>query len=325
MLVAILVAFTILLSGCSQEQVKPTATVDDVSVKDISLQNLDLEVRVIVNNPNPVGAHLTKVAYDIYYLKDGESNYLGHGEKKDIDIRKQGDTTITIPTTIDNKEAIKTIIELARKGAVTLKVDGSAYLDLKATSFEIPFERTKEVTIPEHKLPELSEESISEREISTPNVRETVREEVEEKLSTPTPTATEIPTTTEETPTPTPTPTETPMQSLYIRIKPKPAQAGKVVTIEITDASENPVSDVRVGYVTASSLASGHPIPRYIGETNENGEVTHTFRHADEYFIGAVEEMKKHIGNLREEYNNLPAVEYLRVKSRLRDSGDGII
>ncbi|MFO7967727.1 MAG: LEA type 2 family protein, partial [Archaeoglobaceae archaeon] len=148
-LIAILIVIT-LLSGCSQKGMefgKPTATVDDVTVQDVSMSNLELDVRVIVNNPNPVGAQLTKVVFDMYYLKDGQQNYLGHGEKQDIDIRKEGETTITIPTTIDNKQAISALVELAKEGSVTLKLSGSAYIDMKATNFEVPFEENEVISL----------------------------------------------------------------------------------------------------------------------------------------------------------------------------------
>ncbi|HIH69644.1 PEGA domain-containing protein [Methermicoccus shengliensis] len=147
--IASLIVLAVLVSGCAEtpQIEKPTVTVDSVSVKNVAPRALDLEVRVIVSNPNSIGAHLTKVVFDIYYLKNGEQKYLGHGELRDVDIRSQGDTTITVPITVDNSRAIAGLRELAKSGAVKIKVSGSAYLDLKATTLEIPFEKTKEVSL----------------------------------------------------------------------------------------------------------------------------------------------------------------------------------
>jgi len=159
----ILVISAVMVSGCTEKIQKPTVSISDVSVKNVSLRVLNLDVRAIVDNQNPISASLSKIVFDIYYLKDGKLKYLGHGEKYNIDIRKEGQTAITIPVMIDNLQAIKAIKEIARKGDVTIKISGSAYLDFKLTTFEIPFEVTKDVTI-----------RTFEEKTSTPTVSPTV-------------------------------------------------------------------------------------------------------------------------------------------------------
>ena len=96
-------------------------------------------------NPNPAGAKLTKVAFDVFYLDDTQ-NYLGHGEQTNITVINNGNTTITIPVTIGTMQALGATGSLVRKGSITLNVNGSAFIEVKVTSFEKRFEQTK--TIP---------------------------------------------------------------------------------------------------------------------------------------------------------------------------------
>lgn len=145
----LLVMAAIIVSGCIEERVelqKPTVTVRDVDVVNATQEVLNLDVHVIVDNPNPVGANLTRIDFDIYYLQDSESNFLGHGEKYDVEIRSEGQTPVTVPVAVNNTQAIQAVSEMAREGAVTIRVNGSAFLDLEVTQFEIPFEITREIT-----------------------------------------------------------------------------------------------------------------------------------------------------------------------------------
>jgi len=285
--VTVFVILSILLSGCAQkpEIKKPEIVVDDISVERVTTQSLDLNVRVIVNNPNPVGANLKKIVFDMYYLENGRSKYLGYGEKYGVEIRKQGETTITIPVTVDSSQAIKAVIRIAKEGAVTIKVSGSAYLDLKVTTFEIPFEKSKEIASEVFR-------AISPTETPKPS-----------PAQTPTPISTTTPKLTETTPKP------TPKQSLQILISPKPAKVDDTVTIKVVDANGNPVSDVRVVYIKSiEAIIEGNVITngRYIGKTNEQGIVEYKFLQPEIYVIGA------------ERIGYYPAIEYLAVKPRVR-------
>jgi len=136
------VVIAMLVAGCAPKISKPEAEVSTVTLKNIGLTSTDVNVKVKVTNNNPIGANLNKITYDLYFKKEGEWNYLGKGKKTEkVHIRKQGQTTIGIPTTINNVSVLESLVPLARKGSVDIKVDGSVFLDLKATSYEIPFKK----------------------------------------------------------------------------------------------------------------------------------------------------------------------------------------
>ncbi len=141
-LLLVLVLMSGLLMGCAAIK-KPTVNVVSVKPSSVTPTSVILNVKVRIDNPNPIGAHLTKIEFDIY----NQNRYLGHGEKKDVSIKANGITEITIPVKIEDIQAIKALYTLAKNGEITLKIKGTAYVDLKITSFGIPFEQTETIKI----------------------------------------------------------------------------------------------------------------------------------------------------------------------------------
>jgi len=140
----ILIAVFIFIAGCTEPPIKdPVVTVGDIGLSDVTLQTMTINATVVIFNPNPVGAKLNKIAFDVYYLDD-TPNFLGHGEQTDIDVISSGNTTVTLPVTIGNIQAIRAVATLVRKGSLTIGVNGSALIDVKVTSFEKRFEQSRE-------------------------------------------------------------------------------------------------------------------------------------------------------------------------------------
>jgi len=140
----LLFAIFIFIAGCMEPPIQePSVSVSDITVSDISLEMIKINTTVIIFNPNPIDAKLTKVALDLYYLDDTK-NFLGHGEQSGIDIIKNGNTTVTLPVSIGNIQALKALGSLVQKGSIILYVNGSAQVYIKGKSFEKPFEQSKE-------------------------------------------------------------------------------------------------------------------------------------------------------------------------------------
>ena len=165
LLAVILVLFGlfILCSGCTEPPIKePTVTVSDISLSNISFQAVTVNTTVIVFNPNPVGARLNRVAFDVYWLGD-TWNYLGHGEQTGIEVTSNGNTSVMIPVTISTLPAIGAVGSLVSSGSLDVKVNGSAFIDVKVTSFEKRFEQNRVINasdveglLPVAALPETS-------------------------------------------------------------------------------------------------------------------------------------------------------------------------
>jgi LEA14-like dessication related protein len=141
-----LLAVFILAGGCMESPIKePTVTVGEIALSDISLQKMTVNTTVLIYNPNPIGARLNKVAFDVYYPDNGQ-NYLGHGEQTNIDVKANDTTSVTIPVTVGTLKAAGALGSLLQKGSITLDVNGSAFVDVKVTSFEKPFRQSKTFT-----------------------------------------------------------------------------------------------------------------------------------------------------------------------------------
>ena len=62
-----------------------------------------------------------------------------------FEIRPGGNTTISVPVTVDNLRLVQALLLALRDGVVTLQVSGSGVLDYGIATFEIPFDRRVEV------------------------------------------------------------------------------------------------------------------------------------------------------------------------------------
>ena len=147
--IAIGLIYIVLSCGCVGEPKKPTITVDSIEFKNINNQETNLNVRVIVDNPNPIGAQVNKISFKIFYINEnGKLKYLGEGEKNNIDITS-GKNVVDIPVSLSNKELIKALGENVGKGNLKLEIDGYSNVDLKVSNINIPFKREKTVKLPD--------------------------------------------------------------------------------------------------------------------------------------------------------------------------------
>jgi len=146
----IVIAFLLLASGCSQPPAlkDPVVTVGDITLSEVSLQAMTVNTTVNIFNPNPVGADLKKVAFDVWY-DDGAPHYLGHGEQTGISVKENGNTSVTIPVKIGTVQAAEGVASLVQKGSILIRVNGTATIDLKLTTWEKPFEQTREFSASE--------------------------------------------------------------------------------------------------------------------------------------------------------------------------------
>jgi LEA14-like dessication related protein len=141
--VFIIFGFFLLAAGCTQPALQdPVVTVGDISLADVSLKAMTVNTTINVFNPNPIGADLKNVTFDVWYIDDAE-HYLGHGERSGISIKENGNTSMTIPVRIGTIQAAQGTASLVRKGSITIRVNGSAFIDLKLITYEKKFAQTE--------------------------------------------------------------------------------------------------------------------------------------------------------------------------------------
>jgi LEA14-like dessication related protein len=149
-LLVILAITATLVAGCAAPQLaRPTIAVDGIAIENVSLSAIDLSLRLTVTNPNPVGATLENVSFDLYFLEGREQKFLAHGERTGFEIRPDGDTTVAIPVRVDNLRLVQAMLAILREGSLTFRVSGSATVDFGVATFdEVPFNRDVEVSLP---------------------------------------------------------------------------------------------------------------------------------------------------------------------------------
>jgi LEA14-like dessication related protein len=143
---ALLLTLLLITAGCSEPPVRdPVVTVSAITLSDVSLQTMTVNTTVNIFNPNPVGARLKRVAFNVTW-SDGSPRYLGHGETSGIDVNASGNTTVTIPVAVGTLPAAEAVASLLQKGSLTVSINGTATVDLTVASFDKPFSQNRTFT-----------------------------------------------------------------------------------------------------------------------------------------------------------------------------------
>lgn len=140
------VALVVCISGCLEDVVKePTCEIDNIKFTDITTTpaGIKLEVALTIDNPNPIGASFKKAEYNIY-LND---QYIGKSvDERSFAVNANAKTDITSHLVIEGDGVAKTLPSVVAQNKATIKVEGTAHLDLKATTYPISFASTKTFT-----------------------------------------------------------------------------------------------------------------------------------------------------------------------------------
>lgn len=128
--------------------VKPNVRIYDVEIypDGINLKNLTLTLKL--DKSNDIALNINKIYYNVYFLNQYDSKFtsIGDGESTEKNEWNYRWKTVSIPTRIKNETAFKILYQnYTEYKPITIKVNGSIFLDLKISSYEIPFETTKEI------------------------------------------------------------------------------------------------------------------------------------------------------------------------------------
>jgi LEA14-like dessication related protein len=119
--------------------------VENITLRDIGLTTVLVDVTVSVENTNSVGVTLDRIYYDIYFERDGEWIKLGEGERtEDVTIEAKGSTSFSITHQLKIIPSIRAFYQVYSEGSpINMKAVGSAWLKFWLFSFEIPFEQVR--------------------------------------------------------------------------------------------------------------------------------------------------------------------------------------
>jgi len=130
--------------GCSRvvQAVSPRITAVDVSLTEVTLVDFTMEVKVTVENSNPIAAELKDVEFEMFYRADSDWSSLGRGSSASSTVGPNDSQQLTIPTTVKHSDAIGAMAQfLAERGSIHLRLIGSADAKVGPAGFTIPFEQ----------------------------------------------------------------------------------------------------------------------------------------------------------------------------------------
>lgn len=125
----------------------PVVTLEDIRLLKISLSSLELDVKVRVDNPNPLGITLRKLPFTVLYASGDTLQELAAGDTGTVKIAANGSTVLQIPIASENAALVSAFAAFATGGGLQITVRGKALVDAIIFSWSVPFEKTLPVTI----------------------------------------------------------------------------------------------------------------------------------------------------------------------------------
>ena len=130
---------------------KPEVSVIRVVPTGADFDHIDLEMELLVKNPNPVGISLAGYDYDL--TVDGASFFQGSMNEA-LTLEANGSSTFKVPLTLNYKELFSSIKSLADETESAYRIETGFLFDLPVLG-EQRMELSYEGTVPNIKIPEI--------------------------------------------------------------------------------------------------------------------------------------------------------------------------
>ena len=124
----------------------PRVGIGNVSVRGVSLSEVNLVVEVIVENGNPVPIPVQAIDFDILVFSGDRERTVAHGHHGSRSIPR-GTSTLEIPVVIQNSEALGAIRDLILERSMDIRVCGGARVGLGIVSYTLPINEAKRITL----------------------------------------------------------------------------------------------------------------------------------------------------------------------------------
>jgi LEA14-like dessication related protein len=125
----------------------PVVTLEEVSFRNISLSNLDLEVAIRVENNNPVGVTLEECPFTVLCKKEGGNGQIATGNTGSAKLPARSVTMLNVPVTSHNAALAGALVSLVTKGGIEVTLEGKAVVKFMVITKTFPFTRTVPITI----------------------------------------------------------------------------------------------------------------------------------------------------------------------------------
>ena len=126
---------------------EPVVTLDDVSVRSVSLSSLNLDVAIRVQNPNLFGVTLRELPFKVLCRDADTIRQVGAGNTGRVKIAAKSGTLLHVPVKSDNAILIGALAAFVCQGSVQVTIKGRAVIDCILFNWTIPFSKTIPVTV----------------------------------------------------------------------------------------------------------------------------------------------------------------------------------
>ena len=125
--------------------VEPVVTLEEVRIRAVHLTSLDLDVKVKVQNPNPIDAILRELPFTVFFRAGNRREEIASGNAGQLEIPAHGSTDIVASVTSYDLELIEALATIVEKGGIQLEIQGNAVID-HILGWTLPFSETVNVT-----------------------------------------------------------------------------------------------------------------------------------------------------------------------------------
>lgn len=162
-----LLLLALVITSCAElkklsEVQKPTISIDDFRVTELSLQDIELTFNLGISNPNPVAISLASYDYD---LQIEENSFVKGNQSLTTKIEANGSSVVSIPVKFTYKELYNTFTSISGKKEGDYAFLGNIGVNVPILGLlEIPIE--KKGAFPIVKAPTISVANFSVKDLS---------------------------------------------------------------------------------------------------------------------------------------------------------------
>ena len=125
----------------------PIITLEGVSLRNVSLSTLDLEMTIRVENNNPVGVTLKECPFTLLCKKEGINRQIATGNTRSAKIPAHSVTVLNVPVTSHNTALAGALVSFVTRGSIEVTIWGNAVVKFPMITKTFSFARTVPVTI----------------------------------------------------------------------------------------------------------------------------------------------------------------------------------
>ena len=125
---------------------KPEIDVLDISVRNVSLSEIELLVSIALDNGNPVAIPVEEIDFDVFGIVAGKERAVAHGHHGTFTM-PPGKSTIQVPVRIRNSEAIGSVSDFFRERSMEIRVIGRVRIGRSFISVPVPFSEERRITL----------------------------------------------------------------------------------------------------------------------------------------------------------------------------------